>query len=107
MSETIFLILTALCTFGFGAVWGYERQGPAWSAILSFVFLVGAAAFSAFAEARETTTAWQFCYNIIVFNGAVAGYTLGYPRKRWWWKRTLFGSLLSMIVCLIYLMVHL
>lgn len=100
--ELVFLLLTAATVFGFGYFWGYERKGGPWTAAAAFIFLQAAAVISAVTEADASTIAWQFCFNIIVFNSAAAGYQLGVPVRRPWWKKLMAGHIIAIAVLICY-----
>lgn len=86
----------------FGFFFGYERIGRGLSAVFTMVFLFLAAGISAVGETEATTVAKQFTFNIVVFNAFVLGYTIGYPWKRPWWKKTAAATALVILILLIY-----
>lgn len=100
--ETYAIFVVALFVALFGFFWGYERQGPWWSAVAMLLSMFAAAGVSAIAEADATSVGKQFVFNIVVFSSATLGYTIGYPYKRTWWKQLVITIGLIILIFGVY-----
>lgn len=102
--EIFLLSMVAISTFMFGFFFGKSvGRVDGKFAVIAFMSVLSSSLFSALVEYDATTFQWQLGFNVLVYMAFAFGYTIGYPYKRWWWKRLVTAMtvvILSMIIFL-------